>query len=58
MPVVEARFSFSHVPQAFLKVQQGHARGKTVVMLVEKEEVEHAHGDTPDTPKEVGQHRK
>ncbi|XP_062324123.1 reticulon-4-interacting protein 1 homolog, mitochondrial-like [Osmerus eperlanus] len=59
LPMVEARFSFSHMPQAFLKVEQGHARGKTVVMLVEEEEeVEHAHGDTPEMPKEVRQHRK
>uniref|UniRef100_A0A6Q2XI91 NAD(P)H oxidoreductase RTN4IP1, mitochondrial n=2 Tax=Esox lucius TaxID=8010 RepID=A0A6Q2XI91_ESOLU len=31
--VVEAEFSFSQVPQAMLKVEKGHARGKTVVTV-------------------------
>ncbi|MFT7813331.1 reticulon-4-interacting protein 1, mitochondrial-like [Arapaima gigas] len=30
-PVVEQQFSFSQVPQAFLKLEKGHARGKLVV---------------------------
>ncbi|KTF73054.1 hypothetical protein cypCar_00044423 [Cyprinus carpio] len=34
-PVVEEVFSFAQVPQAFQKVEQGHARGKTVVSIVE-----------------------
>uniref|UniRef100_A0A8C9QYI0 NAD(P)H oxidoreductase RTN4IP1, mitochondrial n=1 Tax=Scleropages formosus TaxID=113540 RepID=A0A8C9QYI0_SCLFO len=32
-PVVEAEFSFSKVAQAFQKVEQGHARGKTVINI-------------------------
>ncbi|TDG98594.1 hypothetical protein EPR50_G00201970 [Perca flavescens] len=32
-PVVEETFSFSEVPQAFEKVEKGHARGKTVVQI-------------------------
>lgn len=31
--VVEETFSFSQVPQAFEKVEKGHARGKTVVQI-------------------------
>ncbi|XP_041711341.1 reticulon-4-interacting protein 1 homolog, mitochondrial isoform X2 [Coregonus clupeaformis] len=31
--VVEEEFTFSQVPQAMLKVEQGHARGKTVVKI-------------------------
>lgn len=30
-PVVEKIFPFSEVPQAFLKMERGHARGKTVI---------------------------
>lgn len=37
LPVVEAEFPFSQVPQAFLKLEQGHARGKTVVRVSEEE---------------------
>ncbi|KAK0133644.1 Reticulon-4-interacting protein 1, mitochondrial [Merluccius polli] len=32
--VVEAEFPFSQVPKAFQKVEEGHARGKTVVRVV------------------------
>ena len=32
--VVEAEFPFSKVPQAFQKVEEGHARGKTVVQVI------------------------
>ncbi|KAJ8398164.1 hypothetical protein AAFF_G00430080 [Aldrovandia affinis] len=32
-PVVEEQFIFSQVPQAFLKLEKGHARGKTVVNI-------------------------
>uniref|UniRef100_A0A8C9VTT8 NAD(P)H oxidoreductase RTN4IP1, mitochondrial n=1 Tax=Scleropages formosus TaxID=113540 RepID=A0A8C9VTT8_SCLFO len=32
-PVVEQQFSFSQVPQAFLKLEKGHARGKVVVSV-------------------------
>lgn len=30
-------FSFTQVPQAFQKVEQGHARGKTVVSITEEQ---------------------
>ncbi|XP_044532581.1 reticulon-4-interacting protein 1, mitochondrial isoform X2 [Gracilinanus agilis] len=33
-PVIEQTFPFSQVPQAFLKTEGGHARGKTVVNVV------------------------
>ncbi|XP_068933220.1 reticulon-4-interacting protein 1, mitochondrial isoform X1 [Petaurus breviceps papuanus] len=33
-PVIEQTFPFSEVPQAFLKTEGGHARGKTVVNVV------------------------
>lgn len=33
-PVIEKTFPFSKVPEAFLKVERGHARGKTVVSVV------------------------
>ncbi|XP_047429381.1 reticulon-4-interacting protein 1 homolog, mitochondrial-like [Mugil cephalus] len=38
LPVVEAQFPFTQVPQAFQKLEQGHARGKTVVRVAEEEE--------------------
>lgn len=34
-PVIDEVFPFSEVPKAFLKVQKGHARGKTVIKVVE-----------------------
>ncbi|XP_029316116.1 NAD(P)H oxidoreductase RTN4IP1, mitochondrial [Cottoperca gobio] len=34
--VVEETFSFSQVPQAFEKLEKGHARGKTVVQIIEE----------------------
>lgn len=37
LPVVEAEFPFTQVPQAFMKLEQGHARGKTVVRVTEEE---------------------
>ncbi|XP_055391281.1 reticulon-4-interacting protein 1, mitochondrial isoform X3 [Bubalus kerabau] len=33
-PVIEKTFPFSKVPEAFLKVERGHARGKTVINVV------------------------
>ncbi|XP_057595893.1 reticulon-4-interacting protein 1, mitochondrial isoform X4 [Hippopotamus amphibius kiboko] len=33
-PVIEKTFPFSKVPEAFLKVERGHARGKTVIHVV------------------------
>ncbi|KAM9778591.1 reticulon-4-interacting protein 1 homolog, mitochondrial-like [Syngnathus typhle] len=38
LPVVEAQFPFSQVPQAFQKLECGHARGKTVVNVAEKQD--------------------
>uniref|UniRef100_A0A3Q2UNZ2 NAD(P)H oxidoreductase RTN4IP1, mitochondrial n=1 Tax=Fundulus heteroclitus TaxID=8078 RepID=A0A3Q2UNZ2_FUNHE len=38
LPVVEAQFPFTQVPQAFHKLEQGHARGKTVVKVAEDDE--------------------
>lgn len=32
---MEAEFPFTQVPQAFQKLEQGHARGKTVVRVAE-----------------------
>ncbi|XP_066557749.1 NAD(P)H oxidoreductase RTN4IP1, mitochondrial isoform X2 [Amia ocellicauda] len=37
-PVVEQQFSFPEVPQAFEKVEKGHARGKTVISIAEVSE--------------------
>ncbi|KAJ1152002.1 hypothetical protein NDU88_004781 [Pleurodeles waltl] len=34
-PVIDEVFPFSEVPKAFLKVQKGHARGKTVIRVVD-----------------------
>ncbi|XP_061742384.1 reticulon-4-interacting protein 1 homolog, mitochondrial-like [Nerophis ophidion] len=34
LPVMEATFPFSQVPQAFQKLEHGHARGKTVVSVI------------------------
>lgn len=38
LPVVEAQFPFAQVPQAFQKLEEGHARGKTVVRVVEEDD--------------------
>ncbi|KAL6095876.1 rtn4ip1 [Pungitius sinensis] len=38
LPVVEAQFPFTQVPQAFQKVENGHARGKTVVRVAEDDD--------------------
>ncbi|KAF2974877.1 hypothetical protein EK904_014410 [Melospiza melodia maxima] len=35
-PVIDEVFSFSEVPEAFLKLEGGHARGKTVINIVKK----------------------
>lgn len=36
--MVEAQFPFTQVPQAFQKLEDGHARGKTVVRVAEEDE--------------------
>ncbi|XP_073348878.1 reticulon-4-interacting protein 1 homolog, mitochondrial-like [Pagrus major] len=38
LPVVEAQFPFTQVPQAFQKLEDGHARGKTVVRVAEEDD--------------------
>ncbi|TKS75559.1 Reticulon-4-interacting protein 1, mitochondrial NOGO-interacting mitochondrial protein [Collichthys lucidus] len=38
LPVVEAQFPFTQVPQAFQKLEEGHARGKTVVRVAEEDD--------------------
>uniref|UniRef100_A0A1A7YXU0 NAD(P)H oxidoreductase RTN4IP1, mitochondrial n=2 Tax=Iconisemion striatum TaxID=60296 RepID=A0A1A7YXU0_9TELE len=38
LPVVEAQFPFAHVPQAFQKLEEGHARGKTVIKVAEEDD--------------------
>lgn len=59
MPVVEAQFPFSQVPQAFQKLEEGHARGKTVVRVAEedyrqsKELVQNSHTETVESEQEV-----
>lgn len=35
---MEAQFSFTQVPQAFQKLEEGHARGKTVVRVAEEDD--------------------
>ncbi|XP_010130348.1 PREDICTED: reticulon-4-interacting protein 1, mitochondrial [Buceros rhinoceros silvestris] len=35
-PVIDEVFSFSEVPKAFLKLEGGHARGKTVINVISK----------------------
>lgn len=37
---MEAQFPFTQVPQAFQKLEQGHARGKTVVRVAEKDDTQ------------------
>ncbi|KAM4695227.1 NAD(P)H oxidoreductase RTN4IP1, mitochondrial [Discoglossus pictus] len=34
-PVIDHVFSFSEVPKAFQKMEEGHARGKTVIRIIE-----------------------
>lgn len=38
--MVEAQFPFAQVPQAFQKLEEGHARGKTVVRVAEEDDDE------------------
>lgn len=35
---MEAQFPFTQVPQAFQKLEEGHARGKTVVRVAEEDD--------------------
>ncbi|NWW36054.1 RT4I1 protein, partial [Panurus biarmicus] len=36
-PVIDEVFSFSEVPKAFLKLEGGHARGKTVINVISRQ---------------------
>ncbi|XP_005493065.1 NAD(P)H oxidoreductase RTN4IP1, mitochondrial isoform X1 [Zonotrichia albicollis] len=36
-PVIDEVFSFSEVPEAFLKLEGGHARGKTVINVISRQ---------------------
>ncbi|XP_038134609.1 reticulon-4-interacting protein 1 homolog, mitochondrial-like [Cyprinodon tularosa] len=56
LPVVEAQFPFSQVPQAFQKLEQGHARGKTVVKVAEDDEVINAAESEQDVHETLQQH--
>ncbi|KAM7367794.1 hypothetical protein PAMP_014069 [Pampus punctatissimus] len=59
LPVVEAQFPFTQVPQAFQKMELGHARGKTVVRVTDeddrqaKELVQDSHTETTESEQEV-----
>ncbi|XP_034755558.1 reticulon-4-interacting protein 1 homolog, mitochondrial-like isoform X1 [Etheostoma cragini] len=59
LPVVEAQFPFTQVPQAFQKLEQGHARGKTVVRVAEEDErqaeelVQNTRTETAESEQEV-----
>ncbi|KAK2856140.1 hypothetical protein Q5P01_004875 [Channa striata] len=59
LPVVEAQFPFTQVPQAFQKLEQGHARGKTVVRVAEDDDmqaeelVQSIRTETPESEQEV-----
>lgn len=35
---MEAQFPFAQVPQAFHKLEEGHARGKTVIKVEEEDD--------------------
>uniref|UniRef100_A0A672IJW0 NAD(P)H oxidoreductase RTN4IP1, mitochondrial n=1 Tax=Salarias fasciatus TaxID=181472 RepID=A0A672IJW0_SALFA len=53
LPVVEAQFPFTQVPQAFQKLEQGHARGKTVVQVSEEEEDDDGQTEAADSEQEA-----
>ncbi|XP_042359980.1 reticulon-4-interacting protein 1 homolog, mitochondrial-like isoform X2 [Plectropomus leopardus] len=59
LPVVEAQFPFTQVPQAFQKLEQGHARGKTVVRVTEEDDrqaeelVQNSRTETAESEQEV-----
>ncbi|XP_061668772.1 reticulon-4-interacting protein 1 homolog, mitochondrial-like isoform X2 [Syngnathoides biaculeatus] len=56
LPVVEARFPFSQVPQAFQKLELGHARGKTVISVTEEPENEEQNMDHNPTQETATQY--
>lgn len=57
--MVEAQFPFTQVPQAFQKLEEGHARGKTVVRVAEEDDrqsqelVQNGRIETVETEPEV-----
>lgn len=59
LPVVEAQFPFTQVPQAFQKLEEGHARGKTVVRVAEEDDrqsqelVQNSRTETAESDEEV-----
>ncbi|XP_070781601.1 reticulon-4-interacting protein 1 homolog, mitochondrial-like [Enoplosus armatus] len=59
LPVVEAQFPFTQVPQAFQKLEEGHARGKTVVRVSDEDVrqaedlVQNSHTGTAESEQEV-----
>ncbi|XP_045916007.1 reticulon-4-interacting protein 1 homolog, mitochondrial-like [Micropterus dolomieu] len=59
LPVVEAQFPFTQVPQAFQKLEEGHARGKTVVRVAEEDDkqaeelVQNSRTETAESEQEV-----
>ncbi|XP_042246473.1 reticulon-4-interacting protein 1 homolog, mitochondrial-like [Thunnus maccoyii] len=59
LPVVEAQFPFTQVPQAFQKLEQGHARGKTVVRVADEDDrqaeelVQNSRTETAESEQEV-----
>ncbi|KAM9703941.1 reticulon-4-interacting protein 1 homolog, mitochondrial-like [Menidia menidia] len=55
LPVVEAQFPFTQVPQAFQKFEHGHARGKTVVRVAEEEDDWAEASDSEQEEQETGQ---
>lgn len=59
LPVVEAQFRFTQVPQAFQKLEQGHARGKTVVRVADEDDrqaeelLQNSHTENAESEQEV-----
>lgn len=53
--MVEAQFPFAQVPQAFQKLEEGHARGKTVVRVAEEEDDE---GQSEDMGQSDGEYQQ
>lgn len=56
---MEAQFPFTQVPQAFQKLEEGHARGKTVVRVAEEDDrqaeelVQNSRTETAESEQEV-----
>lgn len=52
--MVEAQFPFTQVPQAFQKLEEGHARGKTVVRVAEEDD----EGQSEETGQSDGEYQQ